>query len=381
MKRKVMVTGCFDLLHSGHVAFLEEAASYGDLHVCIGSDTNVAQLKGRYPINSGDERAYLLSSLACVHAVHINSGMGIMDFLSEMDEIHPDVFFVNEDGHTPQKEALCRERNIEYLVAKRLPHSQLPLRSTTTLRTTCVIPYRVDIAGGWLDQPWVSKYYPGPVLTVSIEPTHEFNHRSGMATSTRKKAIELWKTALPRAEQEQTAKILFSYENEPGTKTIAGSQDAIGIVFAGLNRSNYSGQYWPESIESHQEESVLQWLEQHLYLVTLAPRIQEYDVLANTQINQKNAKALAIAAENCWDSILKMDLPAFGQYFRESFEAQIAMFPNMADESIYKMIEQYRHLALGWKLSGAGGGGYLILVSEKPIADAIQIKIRRAGYL
>ncbi len=379
MKRKVMVTGCFDLLHSGHVAFLEEAASYGDLHVCIGSDTNVAQLKGRYPINSEEERAYLLSALAFVHEVRINSGMGIMDFLSEMDEIHPDVFFVNEDGHTPQKESLCRDRDIEYLVAKRLPHGQLPARSTTALRTTCLIPYRVDIAGGWLDQPWVSKHHHGPVLTVSIEPTHDFNHRSGMATSTRKKAIELWKTALPRADQEQTAKILFSYENPPGVKTIAGSQDAIGIVFAGLNRSNYSGQYWPESIESHHEESVLQWIEQHLYLVTLAPRIQEYDVLANTHLNKKNAKTLALAAENCWDSILKMDLPTFGRHFTESFEAQIAMFPNMADAGVHNMIEQYRHLALGWKLSGAGGGGYLILVAEKPIPGAIQVKIRRIG--
>ena len=53
------------------------------------------------------------------------------------------------------------------------------------------------------------------------------------------------------------------------------------------------------------------------------------------------------------------------------------MFPNMADKSIFDMIEQYREQALGWKLSGAGGGGYLILVSEKPIERAIQVKVRR----
>jgi galactokinase/mevalonate kinase-like predicted kinase len=72
-----------------------------------------------------------------------------------------------------------------------------------------------------------------------------------------------------------------------------------------------------------------------------------------------------------------MDLIAFGRFFTQSFEAQIDMFPNMADEGIFDMIEQYQDKALGWKLSGAGGGGYLILVSEAPIERAIQIKIRR----
>ena len=72
-----------------------------------------------------------------------------------------------------------------------------------------------------------------------------------------------------------------------------------------------------------------------------------------------------------------MDTKVFGQFFRQSFEAQIAMFPNMVDEGIFDMIAQYQEKALGWKLSGAGGGGYLILVSEVPIERAIQVKIRR----
>ena len=97
----------------------------------------------------------------------------------------------------------------------------------------------------------------------------------------------------------------------------------------------------------------------------------------NTRINKKNAKKLACAAENSWSSILSMDLKNFGKFFRESFEAQIIMFPNMIDESILSIIEKYKDKALGWKLSGAGGGGYLIFVSEKNIDGAMQIKIRR----
>ncbi len=375
--KKVMVSGCFDLLHSGHVAFLQEAARLGDLYVCIGSDANVHQLKGRYPVNPQAERKFMLEALACVKSVWVNRGMGILDFLQEMDEIRPDVFFVNEDGHTPAKEALCRERGIQYVVSRRLPPESLPARSTTSLRVECTIPYRIDLAGGWLDQPWVSELHPGPVLTISIEPGYEFNDRSGMATSTRRKAIELWRTALPGGDPEQTAKVLFAFDNPPGTTEVSGSQDAIGIVMPGLNKANYAGHYWPERIDSVHDEPLLQWLEQHLYLVTLGPRTHGYSVLADTRLSPEGARDLAVAAEDCWNAILSRDLPAFGDAFRRSFEAQIAMFPNMADSGIFQMIDQYRSQALGWKLSGAGGGGYLILVAEQPIEKAIQVRIRR----
>ncbi len=145
----------------------------------------------------------------------------------------------------------------------------------------------------------------------------------------------------------------------------------------GLNRANYAGHYWPEQIQSVHDEAVLSWLERHLYLVTLGPRVHDYDVLADTHIGPVGAQALADAADACWEAILAMDAKAFGRHFSASFDAQIAMFPNMADQSIFDMIEQYRHQALGWKLSGAGGGGYLILVSEKPVERAIQVKVRR----
>jgi cytidyltransferase-like protein len=378
--KKVMVTGCFDLLHSGHVAFLRQAAQHGTLHVCIGSDENVRQLKGRYPVTSQAERQYMLEALACVHAVRINRGMGILDFLGELDEIRPDVFFVNEDGHTPAKAALCAERGIEYVVAARVPDGDLPVRSTTALRVECTIPYRLDLAGGWLDQPWVSQHHAGPVLTISVEPTYEFNHRSGMSTSTRQKAIELWKTALPTGDSEQLARVLFSYENPPGTTEVAGSQDSIGIVFSGLNRANYAGSYWPQNIESQHDSAVLDWLESRLWLIALGPRTQDYDVLSDTRITPEGTRDLAAAADAAWAAALRCDAVAFGDAVRRSFEAQIAMFPRMVDADILQLVEQYRPHTLGHKLSGAGGGGYLVLVSEQPIASALQIKIRRKEF-
>ncbi|MDT8394730.1 MAG: L-rhamnose mutarotase [Bacteroidales bacterium] len=379
--KKVFVTGCFDMLHSGHIAFIEEASRHGELYVSIGSDENVQQLKGRYPVNNQEERMYMLKSLKYVKECLLNTGFGIMDFTEELKKVQPDIFIVNEDGNTPAKAAFCHEHGIEYKVLKRIPHANLPRRSTTGLRQECSIPYRIDIAGGWLDQPWVSKHHPGPVITVSVEPTIEFNYRSGMATSTRRKAIEIWKTAIPAGDREQLAKLLFTYENPPGTKEVAGSQDALGIVMPGVNKLNYAGEYWPHAIDSNHDEDILQWLEGVLCLVPLGPRVQDYNVLDNTSINAQGAKALSVAAEACWEAIMDKDTGALGTYMRASFEAQAAMFPNMVDETILAGIAAYRDRVSGWKLSGAGGGGYLILVADKPLEGAVKIRIKRKANL
>lgn len=379
--KKVFVSGCFDLLHSGHVAFLREAAQFGDLHVCIGSDKTVNQLKGRAPINTQQERKFMVESLKFVSQCRINSGSGMLDFEAELNDIHPDIFVVNEDGHTPQKEQLCKVKGIEYKVLKRIPSGDLPARSTTSLRTVCTIPFRIDLAGGWLDQPFVSKHAAGPVLTVSIEPTIEFNDRSGMASSSRNKAIELWKTALPESNAQQNARILFSYENPPGTSEISGSQDALGICLPGLNRLHYSGAYWPEKIESEHDESILDWLEANLYLVALGPRKFGYQVLADTAISKSLAAKLSLHADECWNALRRKDLSAAGEHMKGSFHAQLAMFPRMADEQLLEIIRGYENQVAGYKLSGAGGGGYLIMLSGTPVENAIQIKIRRKNWV
>ena len=377
MPKKVFVSGCFDLLHSGHIAFLEEAAKYGDLYVALGSDKTVYDLKGRVPVNNEEERLYMLQSLNCVRQAFISSGSGMIDFEAEFKAIQPDYFIVNEDGNLPVKRKLCEQHGVEYIVLRRVPHPGLAARSTTALRTVTTMPFRIDLAGGWLDQPFVSKYHPGPVITVSIEPTIEFNDRSGMASSTRRKAIDLWGPRLPTGDPHRLAKILFAYDNPPGTPFVSGSQDSIGILFSGLNISHYAGEYWPRRIETVHDELVLQTIEKSLYLVPLGPRVAAFDVLSQTCINRDNAKALSDATLACWDALLRQDVQAFGEAFKAAFNAQIAMFPLMMNEMVAEMIAQYKAQALGWKLSGAGGGGYLILVSDKPVENGIRICIRR----
>jgi len=378
MTKKVFVSGVYDMLHSGHVAFFMEAASHGDLYVGVGSDQTVCHLKGRKTINTNSERLFMVQSIRYVKEAWINSGLGLLDFEKELRELKPDLFFVNEDGFTPDKQALCKELGIELVVSRRIPVRGLPIHSTTALRSECRIPFRLDLAGGWLDQPFVSKHHAGSVITICIEPDYDFNDRSGMSSSTRKKAIQLWQTDIPEGDPELLAKTLFSFENPPGTKYVSGSQDSIGIVIPGVNKLNYNnGEYWPSEIKGLADHSILDFIENHLWFITLAPRGNGYDVLAGTNINTSNAKALADATEMCWEAIQNKNVADFGTAFRKSFEAQIAMFPNMVNESILEQIEEYRHMALGWKLSGAGGGGYLVLVSDKPVPNAIKIRIRR----
>ncbi len=378
MKKKVFVSGCFDLLHSGHIAFFEEASTHGDLYVGVGSDTTIIGLKGRKSVNSDKERLYMVSALKTVKDAWINQGSGLLDFELELRKLSPEIFFVNEEGYTPDKQKLCQELGIELMVSKRIPHYGLPVRSTTALRKECRIPFRLDLAGGWLDQPYVSKFAAGPVVTISIEPDYDFNDRSGMSSSTRFKAIELWQTDIPEGDKEKLARTLFCFENPPGTKMFSGSQDSIGIVYPGVNKLDYQNEcYWPSSITSITSEDTLRWIEEHLWFINLSPRKANFDVLSGTKIDERGATALAKASNGLWDSILSKDLDAFSKYFRASFEAQIAMFPNMVNSFINETIKNYENDALGWKISGAGGGGYLVLVSEKPIANATQIKIRR----
>ena len=381
MNKRIFVSGCYDMLHSGHVAFFKEAASFGDLYVGIGSDATISELKGRQTVNSEQERLYMVKSVRYVADAWINKGSGILDFEEDMCTFMPDLFVVNEDGHSPAKEKLCTELGINYLILKRIPEAGLPARSTTSLRsgTQCQLPFRLDLAGTWIDQPYVSKFGPGWAITISLEPTIEFMERCGMSTSTRNAARKLWPYQLPLERPEKLAEMLFRYENEPGRTEISGAQDSIGICMPGLNRHYYNKNYWPDQIESCHDETILNWLEEHLCMVLLWPRKQGLNLLKETYINEEHVFALTSAADNCWKAIIDKDLDSFALAYKASYEAQIAMFPAMINQDVAEAIEPYKDKALAWKMAGAGGGGYLALVCEKPLANAIRIKIRRKG--
>ena len=131
---KVFVSGCFDVLHSGHIRFFEEAAQLGDLYVSIGSDKTIRDLKNRETLYNEKERLYMVSSLKFVHHAFVAQGSGKLDFEKELKDIKPDIFFVNTDGDSLEKRTFVENLGIKYVVSNRIPKELVPVRSTTAIR-------------------------------------------------------------------------------------------------------------------------------------------------------------------------------------------------------------------------------------------------------
>ena len=394
-QKKVFVSGCYDLLHSGHVEFFRQASQYGDLYVGIGSDETILHYKNHRTLYNERERLFMVKAIRYVTDAYINAGSGIMDFVPTIDIVRPDIFVVNEDGSTEEKRRFCEERGIEYIVLRRTPQEGLEARSSTGIKNeVCRIPTRLDLAGTWIDQPYVSYHAPGWAITISLEPTFEIRERCGLSTSTRNMIRKIWPIRLPDMDPEMLAKLVFCFENEPERSDgiISGAQDAIGICMPGLVRHHYDNRFWPDRIESCHDEAVLAWLEEHLCLVPMAPRRPGWSVMEGRDITAEKVKALTAASDACWESILAQDLEGFAAAYRASFEAQVALFPGMLDPtgpaaeqpeaSIREIIAQYSALpgVLAWKMPGAGGGGYLALGCRDRGAfppGAIPLTIRR----
>lgn len=387
--KKVFVSGCYDLLHSGHVEFFRQAAQYGDLYVGIGSDATILDYKHHKTVYSEQERLFMVKSIRYVKDAYINAGSGIMDFIPTVDFLKPDILLVNEDGDKEEKRRFCEERGIEYVVLKRDPHEGLTARSSTDLKKTqSRIPTRLDIAGTWIDQPYVSCFAPGWAITISLEPNFEIRERCGLSTSTRNVIKRIWPYQLPNMDPETLARLVFCFENHPERDDgiISGAQDAIGICVPGLCRHWYNNHFWPEKIETCHDESILQWLENHLVMIPMEPRKPGCSVMEGKDITESKVKTLANAAERCWDAIMNKDLKAFSEAYRDSFNAQTALFPAMIQGCVPCYIQKYEHEVLAYKMPGAGGGGYLACVVDDAAQfsdkhpEAIMLTIRRPGF-
>lgn len=413
MPKKVFVSGCYDLLHSGHVEFFKQASQFGDLYVGIGSDVTYQEYKHRKPMFPQEERLFMVKSIRYVKDAFVNEGFGVIDFLPTLDLVKPDVFVVNAEGGSDDKRKLCAERGIEYVELQRTPAEGLQARSSSSLKDSLSndtnsstsaepsrgIPTRLDLAGTWIDQPYVSQFCPGWAITISLEPTFEVRDRCGLSTSTRKMIQKIWPVKLPKMYPETLARLVFCFENSPerGDEHISGAQDSIGICVPGLCRHYYDNNFWPKKIEHTNDEMTLRFLEQHLVMIPMEPRKLGCSVVEGKDITPEKVKALANAANACWEAIMARDLNAFAESYKASFNAQTAMFPGMVkptyvgyeneyeNEYIQRTIDKYSVLeeVLAWKMPGAGGGGYLALVVKDSIdfcnnhKEAFELHIRR----
>ena len=183
----------------------------------------------------------------------------------------------------------------------------------------------------------------------------------------------MWHSQIPQGDPADLAKLLFCVENPPGTTNVSGSQDQLGIVMPGVNKLNYDNGYWPVSVESSTDCEILNFAARHINLIMLPPRANDYNVFANSNVNVKSAAKLADAANRIWGGLLAKDIVAWGKATTDCFEAQLEMFPEMCTSDMKNIIEKYRDVALGWKVSGSGGGGYFIMISEDTIPDAIKV--------
>jgi hypothetical protein len=243
-------------------------------------------------------------------------------------------------------------------------------------KTDMKFPYRLCLAGGWIDQPWVSEIHPGSVVVAQIWPTLEFNDRSGLATSSRKIGIQIWGDRYPDGDHEQNAKLLFAAENPPGKKYISGSQDHIGLLYPGINRLRYNGGYWPHMIKSDTSKDICDWLSDVLHLVPLEPRPDGYDPLKEIHLEKKFIHELGEAGDNCWEAILKKDIFELGKALTNTLLSWKKILPLTVPDWVMKEMETKYFPHYPGAITSGSGGGYVIVASENKVEGAIKIKVR-----
>ncbi|MFN8240758.1 MAG: adenylyltransferase/cytidyltransferase family protein [Bacteroidales bacterium] len=377
MKEKtVMVSGCYDLIHGGHIAFFKTAASYGKLYVMLGSDDNLLRLKGKAPYFTQEERKFIVGSVKYVHQALISKGKGMLDFEPDMKELKPDIFIVNSDGHTDDKKRLCEELGVEYIVLDRIPEPGLPARSSSGTKKELRFPFRICIAGGWIDQPWVSSIHPGSVVVAQLWPTIDFNDRSGMATSSRKIAIELWNGSVPSGDPVRNAKLLFGAENPPGCRYVSGSQDQLGLLVPGISRLYYDGDFWPSAIDNCIDPGICDWLSGVLHLIPLEPRPEGFDPIAIKNLEPGKVAELGKAGTSCWESIIRKDVKGLGRAMTDTFLSWEKILPNTVPAWVKKEVESKYLGKYPGAITSGSGGGYIVVASEEPVDGSLRIKVK-----
>jgi hypothetical protein len=250
------------------------------------------------------------------------------------------------------------------------------------------IPYRLALAGGWIDQPFVSRLNPrspGSMVVVAVEPEFRFMDRSGIASGTRAVANKLWRGRLPRRAPAELTRELYAAENE-GKAEPSGSQDMIGLIYPGVNRLDYdfaaNGGVFPAHIESCQDAKVARWLERVIHILPVAPRPEGYNPLGIQKLSAKWIERLGRSGQDCYAAILRRDLAALGAAMNDCMACWAALLPHTVDHptltvDLRALLRAYQKRYPGAMYSGCGGG-YLFVVADEPVPGGFQIHVRRA---
>lgn len=383
---RVMVAGCFDLLHASHVMFLNKAAALGELYVSLGSDQSIVRQKNKSPTYTQAERQYLLENLRNVKWVGVVSDPSPLGFVEHLRSIRPDFFVINEDGDTPEKRAACESHGVEYRVFPRDHFDPSNPTSTTQISGGDFIPTRVSLCSGFMDNPVFNGSTSGgagSLVVIPIEPIPGLQERSGMATSTIKTIRKYFGCRLPTIyDIDRLAEIIFCLENPPHKRGyISGTLDARGILGHGVSMFSYrAGKYFPHEIETIQDEATLQWLERHVYL--RHSWVRPPDLIVKVRHDhpdfQDHCNRMHDASLACWEAIRRKDVDALADAISKSHRSQCAIVENHCPAELRGFIDsEHRSAAM---IMGAGGGGYVLFVADDAPRDATAIRIKRSDY-
>jgi hypothetical protein len=249
------------------------------------------------------------------------------------------------------------------------------------------IPYRMAFAGGWIDQPFVSKLNPdgvGSMVVVQIEPDVRFMDRCGMATGTRKVAHRLWGQSIPADRSPaQLVRELYAEENKHLAEP-SGSQDMIGLIYPGVSRLDYDatheGGYFPRHIESCRDAAVARWIEQVIHVIPVCQRPAGYGPLGEKRLTPELVRELGQTGKDCYAAIVRRDLHALGDSMNRCMATWAAMLPHVVkhptiDVDLQGLLHAYRSRYPGCMYSGCGGG-YLYVASDGPVPGAFKVRVR-----
>jgi hypothetical protein len=251
------------------------------------------------------------------------------------------------------------------------------------------IQYRLALAGGWIDQPFMSKYNPSPpgsMVVVAVEPEFRFMDRAGICGSTRSVALELWGGDLPDEDPEKLVRLLYEIENKDKSDP-SGSQDMIGIIYPGINRLDYDyayeGGYFPRHIESNNDPEIAAWLESVLYILPVNTRPDGYSPLGRQNLSPEWVARLGQSGRDCFNAIVNRNIDALGKSLNECMKCWNTLLPDTFIHPTLKidllpLLEYYQENYAGAMYSGCGGG-YLYVVSEHKVPGTFQVKIKTAG--
>jgi hypothetical protein len=239
---------------------------------------------------------------------------------------------------------------------------QNPKASARITEVIGAIPFRMALAGGWIDQPFVSQFNPSPpgaMVVVSLEPVFNFMDRAGIATSTRRVALEIWNGRLPDREPAELVRELYWAENR-NRQNPSGSQDMAGIVYPGISRLEYDfgveGGIFPARVESCNDPDTVAWLEQTLYILPVYPRPDGYDPLIVRNLVPEWVARLGRTGHECFAAILDRDAAALGAAMTATMDCWKVLLPG-----------NFEHPALTMDL---------YVVSDEPVPGGFHPKIR-----